>query len=116
MSTNIRNRMGKKHANTPEGTNGFSIEFYDKYLEAGHGRGRLNSGATICDGKPGYFCVHKVMVDGVPRDCIIFCCMPYDDILITAMPSTKGMHVASEGFDKVEMDLAAAGLQMRLPR
>lgn len=116
MSTNTRSQMVKKHTRNPKGTDGFSIEFYDAYLAAGHARGRLNSGATIYDGKPGYFCVHKVTVHGVPQDCIIFCCMPYDDILITAVPPTKGMHVASADFDQAEMDFPAVGLQMRLPR
>lgn len=116
MNTNIRNQMVKKQTKKPKGTDGFSIEFYDEYLDAGHARGRLNSSATIYDGKPGYFCVHKVTVDGVPQDCIIFCCMPHDDILITTVQPTLGMHVASANFDQAETDFAAVGLQIRLPR
>lgn len=62
------------------------IEFFNAYLAAGHGRGRLNSAGTVYDGKVGYFCVTSIWVEGERQDSILFACMPHDDIVVTAFP------------------------------
>jgi hypothetical protein len=44
----------------------------DKYLERDCGRGRLQSAATVYQGKVGYFFVSNVEFHGAKRDCILF--------------------------------------------
>ncbi|MCY1276834.1 hypothetical protein D9M68_294760 [compost metagenome] len=65
------------------------IDFVNHYLDTGNGRGRLQSAATIYDGKVGYFFVSPIRVGGVVTDSILFSCMPHDDIVITSFPTAK---------------------------
>lgn len=62
------------------------LPWFDNYLAHGNGRGRLQSTAVIFEGKAGYFCIHRICVEGKEQDAIIFCCMPHDDVLLTALP------------------------------
>jgi hypothetical protein len=73
--------MEKSRKKKAEPTTEELLECFEVYLAAGHGRGRLNSGPMVFDGKVGYFCVTKGR-DGVDR--IKFACMPHEDIVITA--------------------------------
>lgn len=67
------------------------------YLACGHGRGRLISGATVYDGKVGYFCVHPILICGKQQgDGIIFVCDPHEDVLITAFPLQPNAYLMSE--------------------
>lgn len=68
---------------TIDGNVGEQINWFNRYLASGHGRGRLISAATVHDGKVGYFCVHPIEVEGVKQECILFACMPHEDIVIT---------------------------------
>ena len=75
------------------------IENIRLYLAAGHGRGRLTSAATTYCGKPGYFFVEPINVNGVRMDCIKFSCMPYDDIIVTDLSSFEGLQLKGAGVD-----------------
>lgn len=82
MNTNEANQQAKE------------IEGYNGYLALGQGRGRLNSAATVYDGKVGYFFVGTIDVDGVKQESILFACettdhevTTNDDIVITEFPA-----------------------------
>lgn len=75
-----------------------SPEILNSYLAQGHGRGRLISGATVYDGKVGYFCVVPIEVEGVQQDVIVFACMPHEDIVVTAFRNQS----EARGMSKVE--------------
>ncbi len=62
------------------------LQAINRYLAAGHGRGRLISAATIYESQVGYFCVQQVMVDGKRQDSILFV-TPDTDIVISSFPA-----------------------------
>jgi len=56
----------------------------NKYLDAGHARGRAHSKAAVINGQPGYFFVTSLEVaEGERRDCIMFSTLVNGDILLT---------------------------------
>ncbi|MDD2740665.1 MAG: hypothetical protein PHV02_00190 [Rhodocyclaceae bacterium] len=74
------------------------LEGLDRYLADGNGRGRLNSAATIYQGKVGYFFVSKTNFGGELQDAIQFAtdtgddgsgCASNDTILVTQLPARK---------------------------
>lgn len=88
--------MNNKKMNVGEASQQYlKIEGIDKYLASGNGHGRLNSAATIYDGKVGYFFVGMIDVGGVKQESILFSCEKTDhgvttnnDIVITKFPPT----------------------------
>lgn len=87
--------MGNKAMNISEANQqAKKIEGCNGYLALGQGRGRLNSAATVYDGKVGYFFVGTIDVDGVKQESILFACetmdhgvITNDDIVITEFPA-----------------------------
>jgi hypothetical protein len=74
------------------------MEGLNRYLASGNGRGRLNSAATIYQGKVGYFFVSKMNVGGEQQEAIFFSydtggdesgLGSSDTILITHFPAQK---------------------------
>ena len=74
------------------------MEGLNRYLASGNGRGRLNSAATIYQGKIGYFFVSKTNVGGEQQEAIFFSydtggdesgLASSDTILITHFPAQK---------------------------
>jgi len=74
------------------------MEGVNRYLAKGGGRGRLNSAATVYQGKVGYFFVSKMMVDGEEQEAILFSNTIGDndkgvttnhDIVVTQFPAHK---------------------------
>jgi hypothetical protein len=68
------------------------LPWFERYLEEGNGRGRLQSKPLVFEGKAGYFCISRALkVDGVEQEVILFCCMPHDDVLVTRLPLYPGL-------------------------
>lgn len=74
------------------------IESINTYLTKGGGRGRLNSAATVYQGKVGYFFVSKLMIDGEEQEAILFSNTIGDtdrgvttnlDLVVTQFPAHK---------------------------
>lgn len=71
------------------------IKGLNMYLAAGNGRGRLNSAATVYNGKVGYFFVSGT----AEHECILFSCSHTDengtsneDVVITEFPAHPNHH------------------------
>lgn len=68
------------------------LPWFERYLEQGNGRGRLQSEPAVFQGKAGYFCVSRAFgADGAEQEVILFCCMPHEDVLVTKLPLYPGL-------------------------
>ena len=74
------------------------IESINAYLAQGSGRGRLNSAATVYQGKVGYFFVSKFTINGEEHEAILFSntigdndngVTTNDDFVVTQFPAHK---------------------------